>query len=106
MYVKIPPGKGCGFVQFVHRQQAEQAIAQLNNQVLGKQPVRSAPMAPSQAVHSPPVLPELRLLRKARRALRKRMPAALAMPVRAARCALRCVVIFDLRGADARHRCG
>ncbi|KAJ3071864.1 hypothetical protein HK102_006355 [Quaeritorhiza haematococci] len=29
-YVKIPPGKGCGFVQYVHRQSAEMAIQQMN----------------------------------------------------------------------------
>ncbi|KAK4107873.1 hypothetical protein N656DRAFT_762612 [Canariomyces notabilis] len=27
-YAKIPPGKGCGFVQFVHRHAAEMAINQ------------------------------------------------------------------------------
>jgi len=35
-YVKIPPGKGCGFVQFVHRQSAEMAINQLNGYQIGK----------------------------------------------------------------------
>lgn len=34
-YVKIPPGKGCGFVQFVHRQSAEMAINQLNGYQIG-----------------------------------------------------------------------
>lgn len=27
VYTKIPPGKGCGFVQFVHRAPAEAAMA-------------------------------------------------------------------------------
>lgn len=35
-YVKIPPGKGCGFVQFVHRQSAEMAINQMNGYQIGK----------------------------------------------------------------------
>ncbi|KAF9432000.1 hypothetical protein BGZ76_011420 [Entomortierella beljakovae] len=39
-YVKIPPGKGCGFVQFVHRQSAEMAINQLNNIQIGNSRVR------------------------------------------------------------------
>jgi len=34
-YVKIPPGKGCGFVQFVHRQSAEMAINQMNGYQIG-----------------------------------------------------------------------
>jgi hypothetical protein len=36
IYIKIPIGKGCGFVQFVHRVSAEQAIAQRNQTLLGK----------------------------------------------------------------------
>ncbi|KAF9081054.1 tRNA selenocysteine 1-associated protein 1 [Mortierella sp. AD031] len=39
-YVKIPPGKGCGFVQFVHRQSAEMAISQLNGYQIGSSRVR------------------------------------------------------------------
>ncbi|KAF9181445.1 hypothetical protein BGZ51_005437 [Haplosporangium sp. Z 767] len=39
-YVKIPPGKGCGFVQFVHRQSAEMAINQLNGYQIGNSRVR------------------------------------------------------------------
>jgi hypothetical protein len=35
-YVKIPPGKGCGFVQFVHRQSAEMAISQMNGYQIGR----------------------------------------------------------------------
>lgn len=39
-YVKIPPGKGCGFVSFVHRQSAEQAITQLNGAMIGPNRIR------------------------------------------------------------------
>lgn len=35
IYVKIPAGKGCGFVQFVLRTAAERAMATMNGQVLG-----------------------------------------------------------------------
>ncbi|CAN8302808.1 unnamed protein product [Cochlearia groenlandica] len=38
--VKIPLGKGCGFVQFVKRQDAEEALEKLNGTVIGKQTVR------------------------------------------------------------------
>ncbi|MBA0667282.1 hypothetical protein Goklo_000388, partial [Gossypium klotzschianum] len=38
--VKIPPGKGCGFVQFVNRKNAEEAIQSLNGTTIGKQTVR------------------------------------------------------------------
>ncbi|KAK4758516.1 hypothetical protein SAY87_019817 [Trapa incisa] len=38
--VKIPVGKGCGFVQFANRKSAEDAIQELNGAVIGKQPVR------------------------------------------------------------------
>lgn len=37
IYVKIPQGKGCGFVQFVLRTAAEQAMAAMNGQVRGAQ---------------------------------------------------------------------
>ncbi|KAI1300738.1 hypothetical protein EDD11_005961 [Mortierella claussenii] len=59
-YVKIPPGKGCGFVQFVHRQSAEMAINQLNGYQIGSSRVRLSwgraqsepkPMSP----HGPPM---------------------------------------------------
>ncbi|KAL1925626.1 uncharacterized protein VTP21DRAFT_509 [Calcarisporiella thermophila] len=33
--IKIPPGKGCGFVQFRHRQSAEAAIIQANGSMIG-----------------------------------------------------------------------
>ncbi|KAJ7946034.1 Polyadenylate-binding protein [Quillaja saponaria] len=38
--VKIPVGKGCGFVQFADRKSAEDAIQGLNGTVIGKQTVR------------------------------------------------------------------
>ncbi|BGP29610.1 hypothetical protein JCM10296v2_001349 [Rhodotorula toruloides] len=40
-YCKIPPGKGCGFVQFVRRQDAELAIAKMNDfPIHGKSRIR------------------------------------------------------------------
>ncbi|RVW61126.1 Polyadenylate-binding protein RBP47 [Vitis vinifera] len=38
--VKIPVGKGCGFVQFANRNSAEDALQRLNGTVIGKQTVR------------------------------------------------------------------
>ncbi|CAN1307347.1 Polyadenylate-binding protein RBP47 [Linum perenne] len=38
--VKIPVGKGCGFVQFANRKDAEEALQGLNGTVIGKQTVR------------------------------------------------------------------
>lgn len=38
--VKIPVGKGCGFVQFANRGNAEEALSKLNGTVIGKQTVR------------------------------------------------------------------
>ncbi|KAK9729352.1 hypothetical protein K7432_000393 [Basidiobolus ranarum] len=38
--VKIPPGRGCGFVQFVHRHSAELAISQMNGSSIGNSRVR------------------------------------------------------------------
>jgi RNA recognition motif-containing protein len=39
-YVKIPPGKGCGFVQFVQRHAAEMAINQMKGYPIGNSRVR------------------------------------------------------------------
>ncbi|KTW32192.1 uncharacterized protein T551_00874 [Pneumocystis jirovecii RU7] len=39
-YVKIPPGKGCGFVQFVQRHAAEMAISQMQGYPIGNSRVR------------------------------------------------------------------
>ncbi|TYI28046.1 hypothetical protein ES332_A05G217300v1 [Gossypium tomentosum] len=38
--VKIPVGKGCGFVQFAGRNNAEEALQKLNGTMIGKQTVR------------------------------------------------------------------
>ncbi|KAB2083513.1 hypothetical protein E1A91_A05G278700v1 [Gossypium mustelinum] len=38
--VKIPVGKGCGFVQYANRNNAEEALQKLNGMVIGKQTVR------------------------------------------------------------------
>ncbi|XP_042457372.1 polyadenylate-binding protein RBP47B'-like [Zingiber officinale] len=40
IYVKIPAGKGCGFVQFVARAYAEEAIQKLHGTMIGQQIVR------------------------------------------------------------------
>lgn len=40
IYVKIPQGKGCGFVQFVLRASAERAINTMNGQMLGGSAIR------------------------------------------------------------------
>uniref|UniRef100_A0A803R9S1 RRM domain-containing protein n=1 Tax=Cannabis sativa TaxID=3483 RepID=A0A803R9S1_CANSA len=40
VHVKIPVGKRCGFVQFVNRANAEQAISMLNGSQLGGQSIR------------------------------------------------------------------
>jgi hypothetical protein len=39
-YVKIPPGKGCGFVKFVQRHAAEMAINQMQGYPIGNSRVR------------------------------------------------------------------
>lgn len=39
-YVKIPAGKGCGFVQYVSRASAEQAIEKMNGFVIGTSRIR------------------------------------------------------------------
>ncbi|XP_010442131.1 PREDICTED: polyadenylate-binding protein RBP47C [Camelina sativa] len=38
--VKIPIGRGCGFIQFVNRENAEEALEKLNGSLIGKQTVR------------------------------------------------------------------
>jgi RNA recognition motif-containing protein len=40
VYVKIPPGKGCGFVQYVTRLSAELAIQQMNGYQIGNSRIR------------------------------------------------------------------
>eukprot|EP00879_Flechtneria_rotunda_P012086 GHRR01012621.1.p1 GENE.GHRR01012621.1~~GHRR01012621.1.p1 ORF type:complete len:327 (+),score=151.56 GHRR01012621.1:167-1147(+) len=40
VYTKIPQGKGCGFVQFVNRNDAEVAMAEMNGQVVGSSAIR------------------------------------------------------------------
>jgi len=40
VYVRIPPGKGCGFVQFVHRKDAEIAMVKMHGSIIGGQAVR------------------------------------------------------------------
>lgn len=40
VYVKIPLGKGCGFVQFTHRSCAEEALQKLHGAFIGQQAVR------------------------------------------------------------------
>ncbi|GLT74828.1 hypothetical protein SLA2020_465980 [Shorea laevis] len=39
-YVKIPVAKGCGFIQFVTRTSAEEAIRRMDGQIIGTQVVR------------------------------------------------------------------
>lgn len=40
VYVKIPPGKGCGFVQYIQRHSAETAITQMQGFPIGNSRVR------------------------------------------------------------------
>ncbi|KAJ3196630.1 hypothetical protein HDU67_003980, partial [Dinochytrium kinnereticum] len=40
LHTKIPPGRGCGFVTFLHRQSAELAIQHMNNTIIGGARVR------------------------------------------------------------------
>lgn len=40
VYVKIPSGKGCGFVQFGTRPPAEEAMQRMNGTMIGQQPIR------------------------------------------------------------------
>ncbi|KAK9446686.1 RNA-binding domain-containing protein [Limtongia smithiae] len=70
-YVKIPPGKGCGFVQFVQRHAAEMAINQMQGYPIGNSRVRlswgrsqnnSGPVnAPYRPTPPPPVYPSMAL---------------------------------------------
>ena len=68
-YVKIPPGKGCGFVQFVQRHAAEMAINQMQGYPIGNSRVRlswgrsqnnSGPAGtPYRPAPAPPVYPSM-----------------------------------------------
>jgi RNA recognition motif-containing protein len=70
-YVKIPPGKGCGFVQFVQRHAAEMAINQMQGYPIGNSRVRlswgrsqnnSGPAGtPYRPAPPPPVFPSMGL---------------------------------------------
>jgi RNA recognition motif-containing protein len=40
LYVRVPPGKNCGFVQFSTRKSAEDALNNMNQQFIGNQRVR------------------------------------------------------------------
>ncbi|KAI9300337.1 hypothetical protein BJ944DRAFT_136726, partial [Cunninghamella echinulata] len=40
IYVKIPPGKGCGFVQYVSRSSAELAMKHMNGYQIGQSRIR------------------------------------------------------------------
>ncbi|KAH9331556.1 hypothetical protein KI387_003664, partial [Taxus chinensis] len=40
VYVKIPMGKGCGFVQFTLRSSAEEALQRLHGTIIGQQTIR------------------------------------------------------------------
>ena len=40
VYVKIPVGRNCGFVQYVDRLSAEAALGSMNNQILGDCTIR------------------------------------------------------------------
>lgn len=68
IYVKIPVGRNCGFVQFTDRIAAESALASMNNQVLGDCTVRvswgrnrvtgvATPGAPMNPMTHPPPYP-------------------------------------------------
>ncbi|KAI9026940.1 hypothetical protein DFJ74DRAFT_529873 [Hyaloraphidium curvatum] len=61
-YVKIPPGKGCGFVQYADRPSAEMAIQMLNGYNLGGSRIRLSwgrSHTASRAGYSPPMLPPI-----------------------------------------------
>jgi hypothetical protein len=40
VYTKIPQGKGCGFVQFINRLDAEAAMTEMNGQMVGSSAIR------------------------------------------------------------------
>merc|ERR1719181_6234 len=40
VYTKIPPGRSCGFVQFVLREAAQEALLKMNGQILGESAIR------------------------------------------------------------------
>jgi len=68
-YVKIPPGKGCGFVQFVQRHAAEMVINQMQGYPIGNSRVRlswgrsqnnSSPAStPYRPAPPPPIYPSM-----------------------------------------------
>lgn len=53
IYVKVPPGKGCGFVQFMDRGCAEQALSSLNGVRLGNTHLRLSWGRSGSASHAP-----------------------------------------------------
>ncbi|ODV91244.1 hypothetical protein CANCADRAFT_25868 [Tortispora caseinolytica NRRL Y-17796] len=64
IYVKIPPGKGCGFVQFAQHESAENAIAQMQGFPIGKSRVRLSWGRPNSGYqtfrnHVPPIYPSM-----------------------------------------------
>jgi len=60
VYVKVPPGRGCGFVQFAERRSAERALAGLNGQPVGNATVRISwgrTMKPGRSAAAAPAAP-------------------------------------------------
>ncbi|KAJ3229101.1 hypothetical protein HDU81_005656 [Chytriomyces hyalinus] len=57
VYTKIPPGKGCGFVQYSNRQSAEYAIQAMNNAMIGGNRVRLSWGKSQAAMKGTPVSP-------------------------------------------------
>lgn len=62
VHVKIPPGKGCGFVKFSKREEAEQAIAGMQGFVIGGSRVRLS-WGRSSNQHAQPPINQQMLLR-------------------------------------------